>query len=648
MKLQTKFNWGIIFTFSVLAIVIAVISVNHVNTNTIRDAEGRVKIYARAAWEIHNSLPAQNRSALEILIQAPTVRELLQDPENRELAAAVRENLEAIRQEQKMDILSILAADGTVILRTRFPYNKGDDLSSDPMIRKVISTKRSSTGNVILDLERLDVEGSGLVERSLAIDKEGKGMLAGAAVPVVEDGELMGILLIGSLLNGSVVEVDRIRDAVFENEYYKDKPMGTATIFMDDLRISTNVMDNQGRRAVGTRVSREVAEHVLEKGLSWTGRAFVVDTWYLSQYDPIVDPAGNVIGMLYVGELEEKYIDLRTRAVIMYLSVIVAGMILAFSTSYLVTRGILGPVRTLSEATDRISKGDLAYRVDVKSKDEIGELAASFNDMARQLEKQHQQIEHNRQQLQSLNRELMTTNRNYMEMLEFVSHELKNPLTSAIMSVYTVKDGFLGEISPAQRKSLQSAAQSLDYFQDMIRNYLDLSRLEKGEIEVNKTQVALHERVVAPVLEGLEQQIEERRMAVENHIPEDMVLDTDGNLLRIVYNNLLSNAVKYGSKGGKITLDVQMESDKVTLSVRNDSEGIASEEMSKLFRKFSRLDTSHHASQRGTGLGLYICKEIIEKQGGEIWADSRMGEWVKFSLTLPKQNRSNKEFGTNV
>jgi two-component system NtrC family sensor kinase len=634
MKLQTRFNLAIIVVFAVLGVGIAAMSVNYVNTNTIREAENRVKIYTRAAWEIHNGEINRMRSALEVLAQGEIIAEFLKNPENEELATTLEEGLEVIRQEQKMDILTLLAADGTVVLRTRFPYNEGDNLSDDSIVKQVILTQRSSTGNVLLPLERLDVEGSGLLERCLAIDQEPRGMLAGAAVPVFEDGELIGIVQMGSLLNGAAEEVDRIRDAVFRNEYYKGKPVGTVTIFMGDLRISTNVMDDQGRRAVGTRVSQEVAEQVLEKGLSWTGRAFVVDTWYLSQYDPIEDPDGNVIGMLYVGELEQRYLDMRTRTVALYLSVIFVGMVLAFLVFFFLIRGILEPVKKLSEATHRLSSGDLTHRVEVGRKDEVGDLSASFNHMAGQLERQRREIERRQQELENLTNELRVTNRNYMEMLGFVAHELKNPLSSAMMSLYTVKDGYLGEISPTQKRSLESVARSLDYFRDMVRNYLDLSRLEKGELEAHKGQDSLRADVVTPALEGLEQELRGRQIAVEDHIPDNLVLNADADLLRIVYDNLLSNAIKYGREGGAIVLDAQENKGHVTLSVLNDSEGIPPEKMPLLFKKFSRLDSPEHARKKGTGLGLYICKEIVEEHGGEIWADSRMGEWVKFSFTL--------------
>jgi two-component system NtrC family sensor kinase len=635
MKLQLKFYLGIIVVFAMLAVVIAVISINYVNTNTIRAAENRVRIYARAAWEIHNAKVEQIRSATEILTQRPSVQDMLLNPADEQRLDAMRKDLEAIRQAQGMDFLNLVAPDGTVVLRARSPYHRGDNIAADPLLQQAFSAQRSSAGNVIWDGERMATEGPDLAGQCLAIGQDPRGMISGAAVPVTTDGQLTGAVEMGILLNGSVEEVDRIRDAVFESESYKGKPVGTATIFMGDLRISTNVLNAEGQRALGTRVSQEVAERVLDQGLSWTGRAFVVDTWYLSQYDPIQEPGGQIIGMLYVGELEQKYLDMGVRAMVLYLLAVLGGMILGFLVAFVLTRGILNPIGALSEGTRRVSEGDFGYRVAVKANDEVGQLSASFNQMAEDLEKQRQEIVRNQQELEELNQELRAINRNYMEMLGFVSHELKNPLTSALMSLFTVKDGFLGEINPAQRKSLESVAASLDYFQDMIKNYLDLSRLEKGELQVAKTEVLLYARIIVPVLEGLEREFQSRRMTVDNRVPDSLVVKADPNLLRIVYNNLLSNAAKYGRVGGTILLEAQQGMGKITLSVRNDGEGIPPEKLGMLFRKFSRLDMAESATQRGTGLGLYICKEIIDKQGGEIWADSRLGEWVQFSFTLP-------------
>lgn len=636
MKVQTKFNLAIISLFTVLAVGIAIVTVNFVNTKTIREAGNRVRIYARTAWEIHESKIGRIRSASEILARDPVILKLLTEAQNARSLAAVREYLETVRRDQGMDILNLAAPDGTVILRTRPPYNTGDTLAADSMIKQVMTTGQSISGDVILELERLDLEGAGLLERCMAVAGESRGMLTGTAVPVRHGKQLIGIIQAGSLLNGAVEKVDRIRDAVFADERYRGKPVGTATIFMGDIRISTNVMDSSGRRAVGTRASPEVTDRVLRQGQSWTGKAYVVDTWYLSQYDPIRDPDGKVIGMLYVGELEQKYLDLRTRAVAQHLAIIVAGLFLALLVIYGMVRGILRPVQKLAEATQRLSSGDLNHRVEVEGRDEVGALSASFNRMAETLAGQRQEIESRQRKLEDLSSELRSINTNYVEMLGFVAHELKNPLASAMMSLYTVKDGYLGAVNPAQQKSLDSVAQSLDYFHDMVKNYLDLSRLEKGELEVVKQEVPLHAHVVRPVLEGLERAMRERRMVIQDRIPDDVFLKTDGNLLRIVYDNLLSNALKYGREGGTIVLDLSENHTQVVLSVRNDGAGIPPEQMPRLFEKFSRLDTPECVTQKGSGLGLYICKEIVRKLGGEIRADSKAGEWVRFSFSVPK------------
>jgi signal transduction histidine kinase len=238
-----------------------------------------------------------------------------------------------------------------------------------------------------------------------------------------------------------------------------------------------------------------------------------------------------------------------------------------------------------------------------------------------------------------------TTSLNYLDLLGFVAHELKSPLAAAVMSVYMVKDGYLGPISPALARALETAGQSLEYFQDMIRNYLDLSRLEKGELRANQTYFPLQSRVVQPVLAELERPLERRQMVVEDRIPPGKVVYADANLLRIVYENLLSNAVKYGRQGGTILLEAGEKDSKQVLSVQNDGPGIALDEVPRLFQRFSRIHHDEHSTVRGTGLGLYICKEIVEKHGGRIDVQSELDHWVRFTFTLPSRPDEPPESG---
>jgi signal transduction histidine kinase len=171
----------------------------------------------------------------------------------------------------------------------------------------------------------------------------------------------------------------------------------------------------------------------------------------------------------------------------------------------------------------------------------------------------------------------------------------------------------------------------------MIKNYLDLSRLEKGEFNVNKRGVILHDEVLRPLIEELQPEIQQKKMKVDNHIPREMELYADNDLLMIVYDNLLSNAIKYGREAGTIILDAHEDKGEFTMSVCNEGQGIPREKMSALFKKFSRINTPEYAGKKGTGLGLYVCKEIIEKQGGKIWAESEEGKWARFTFALPKK-----------
>ncbi len=635
MKLQTKIGLGILVVFSILAVSLAVASVAWVNQNTIREAEQRVKLYIQSSWEIYNDKLARMQSAVEILAQEQQLRALLKDTNNPALMQTAQTALEVSRKQQSMDVMTLLDASGRVVLRTRPPYTRGDS-PTDPVIDHVLRTRKSMSGTVILSEGRLQAEGEGLLDQCLRSGGEPQGMMMIAVAPVIVDDELVGILEIGNLLNGAADKVDRIRDTVFRNEQYGGKPVGTATIFMGDLRISTNVVNNQGERAVGTRASKEVAEQVLNNGLPWTGPAWVVDTWYLSQYDPVRDPEGNVVGMLYVGELEQKYVDMGLQALALYLAVILGGMLLAFFVFFLILRGILRPIHRLSIATFQLSGGDLSYRVPVSSKDEIGELGKSFNEMAEQLEKQRHEIERHHQELETLNAELRTTNRNYMEMLGFVAHELKNPLASSILNVHTVKDGLVGELNATQKEALEAVARSLGHFNNMIKDYLDLSRLEKGELVVRKSRLHLRAEVVEPVVGGLARGMQERRMVLENRIPSALEFEADRDLLRVVYDNLLANAIKYGREGGTITLDAAERESVVRLLITNDGEGIPADKLPLLFKKFSRLDVPANRGNKGTGLGLYICNEILEKHGGSIQAESKEGEWMRFSISLPR------------
>jgi len=643
MRLHGKINLGIVTVFVLLAATAGGVTFRWQTEHAIRAAENRVRLSIKAAWEIYNAKLERIQAALRVLADDPRLAAQLSVAEGAGARDVARRDLERVRIEQGMDVLTLVDRTGRVVLRTRPPYRVDDSLAEDPLVRKALRDGAAVAGTVTLDRARLDAEGAGMVEACERAGGEPRGMMTGAAVPVSVGGRVTGIVVMGNLLNGAVDKVDRIRNSVFENEQYQGRPVGTATIFMGDLRISTNVLDARGQRAVGTRASEEVSARVLRDGKSWTGRAWVVNAWYLSQYDPIRDPDERVIGMLYVGSLEQQYLDLRTMALNVQLSLVLGAMLLAMAVLYFtLRRTIVSPVERLSFATRMLAQGDLAYRVKVGSRDEIGDLSASFNQMAAQLRVDQEEIQSSRVELSKRNDELAATNRSYMEMLGFVSHELKAPLGAATLGLYSVRDGSLGSLNEAQGKVLASVGQNLDFLNEMVRRYLDLSRLEKGEVQVRKAWVRLRDEVVEPVLETLAAAIERRGLQVENGLAPGLRVYADRDLLRIVYDNLLSNAVKYGREDGYVRLGAELKAGMIELSVENAGEGIPRDQVGRLFKKFSRLALMEETGQRGTGLGLFICRAIVEQHGGTIGVDSEEGRWTRFAFTLPVEGSTNE------
>ena len=324
-------------------------------------------------------------------------------------------------------------------------------------------------------------------ERATPTDRvaEDRGMVIEAAIPVRDSRErVLGVVYGGVLLNRKFSLVDRIRDAAFGDRTYQGKPVGTVTIFLGDVRIATNVMLDAGTRALGTRISEEVDDKVLRRGERFADRAFVVNDWYLSAYDPIRDPTGKVIGIIYVGLLEKQYLGYMSGLALEYLGITFLSLVLAAGIALYLSSGFRRPIMRLVRATRELSGGNLRARVQVvHASQEVTELARAFNSMAAVLEARGTELHEASLALQKAYREAAERNRAYLEMLGFVTHELKSPLASIVFAIGSLRDHILGPLNQEQEALLKAASISADYLRDTIANYLNLSRIEEGEYE---------------------------------------------------------------------------------------------------------------------------------------------------------------------
>ena len=231
--------------------------------------------------------------------------------------------------------------------------------------------------------------------------EEERGLVVHAAAPVLDAaGNLVAVLEGGVLLNGNLDFVDTLNAIVYREGSLPEGSEGTATLFVDDVRIATNVRLFEGARALGTRASDEVRAHVLDHGRTWLETAFVVNDWYVSAYEPVMDSRGERVGMLYVGFLEAPFRAAKRTALLVVgalaLLVSAAGALLTLFWA----RGIFRPIERMHATIGRIDAGDEHARVgDVASRDELGRLATAFDHL---LEEQAAR----RAELQALNASL--------------------------------------------------------------------------------------------------------------------------------------------------------------------------------------------------------------------------------------------------
>jgi signal transduction histidine kinase len=273
-----------------------------------------------------------------------------------------------------------------------------------------------------------------------------------------------------------------------------------------------------------------------------------------------------------------------------------------------------------------IGKGNLDTRVDINTRDELGELASAFNQMAKDLKE-------SRDKIHDYNNILENLLDRKDEFIGQLGHDLKNPLQPLIgllpMLIEKEKD-------PETREALEIMNKNVEYMRDLIFETLQLAKLRSADVKFDFENVKLREEADGCV-ESQKLLLKEHDIAVENKIGDNITVYTDKLRLAEVFKNLISNAVKYKSEGGgMITLDAHEKEDMVTVSIKDTGIGMTQEQLKKMFDEFYKADR-FSSDYHSTGLGLTICKRIIEKHDGKIWVESPgPGKGSTFYFTLKK------------
>jgi signal transduction histidine kinase/CheY-like chemotaxis protein len=221
------------------------------------------------------------------------------------------------------------------------------------------------------------------------------------------------------------------------------------------------------------------------------------------------------------------------------------------------------------------------------------------------------------------------------EFVAVVSHEIRTPLTSVKGAVELLADDHYFKNSEQQVKLLTIAHANAERLLVLINDILDFSKLESASLPMNVERQRL-EPVMTQAIQNLRTQLDQHHIQLETVIsPELPDLTIDAQRIAQVFTNLLSNAIKFSPPGGRIEVSAEPLDGVVRVGVRDEGEGIAAEDLPKLFRKFSQIDSSATRKAGGTGLGLVICKGIVEQHGGELTVESTPGQGSTFYFTLP-------------
>ena len=214
-------------------------------------------------------------------------------------------------------------------------------------------------------------------------------------------------------------------------------------------------------------------------------------------------------------------------------------------------------------------------------------------------------------------------NENYIDLMGFLSHELKGILATSVMSVCSVRDGYFGPLNEKQLKALDGAARSLEYLTMTVKKFLNLAKIEKGELKPIRRETKMKEEIFDNVVSVLSPAAARKGMEILNTIEPGLTANVDLELIHMVACNLVSNAVKYGDDDGKIKVSSSRGEGSIRIEVYNDSAPLTADQQAALFKRFARLDTPATKKEKGSGLGLFISKEIINLHGGKIWTEAR-------------------------
>lgn len=476
---------------------------------------------------------------------------------------------------------------------------------------------------------------------------EDRGMIIHSAAPIrLSDGQT-GALVGGRLLNRNLDFIDTINALVYREQSLPDGSQGTATLFLDDVRVSTNVRLFENVRALGTRVSAAVRKRVLGEGQVWLDRAFVVNDWYISAYEPIVDSHGARVGMLYVGFLEAPFRAAKVNSVLTITLLFLLITILSVPLFLRWAGHIFRPLEKMTQTIAKVEAGDMnARNLPAGDSGEIAQVASHLDTLLdriqerdRQLrewaESLEQKVDERTHDLSEANRKLEETTEQLImseklaavgEITASVAHEINNPI-AVIQGNLEVARGLLNEEADKVSTEFRLIDDQVYRISAIVSKLLQFAKPEEFS---GATNVISPADVVRDCLVLTRHQIEAVGVSIVTHLDSDRQVRISRTELQQVLVNLILNGIQAMPQGGTLTIRVRDAQGNVAIDVQDTGHGIPADVLKRIFDPFY---TTKQAE--GTGLGLSISQKLVTRAGGTLGVQSKPGAGSVFLITLP-------------
>ncbi len=318
------------------------------------------------------------------------------------------------------------------------------------------------------------------------------------------------------------------------------------------------------------------------------------------------------VGAVFVTTSSQIYRDYVTTIIKIFCSAGIVIFALIFCFMGLFAYQITKPLGQMAKAADAFGKGNFSERVYVTSNDEIGRLAVSFNTMADSLDAS-----------EGMRRTFITN----------VSHELKTPMTTIIGFVDGILDGTFPE--EKQMHYLRIVSSEVKRLSRLVTSMLALSRIDSGELKLVGKNFDITSTLFN-IFFSFEQQLNDRNINVLGLDElEPIEVYGDADMIHQAIYNLVENASKFTNEGGDISVKAKTTKDELEIAITNTGDGIPPEQIGFIFERFYKTDESRSYDKKGLGLGLYLVRSILRQHGGDITAESKVGEYTTFRFTLP-------------